>query len=68
MQRWKLLNRKHGLTTKIQIYNVYYGLDLLRCSQEVFQNIVDKITIIDILRLRVLADKEISDVAQLVEV
>lgn len=52
MIRLKKLIQKHGIETNIWNFNKYYGIDLLRCSIEDFQTVLDNISISDAIRFR----------------
>jgi hypothetical protein len=65
MIRLNALNRLHGLSLGIHVYNTYYGLDLLRCPIADFNGILSAITNHDVLRLAAMADKSLQDVLRL---
>jgi hypothetical protein len=64
MLRLKKLNLKHGISASIHVYNVYYGGDLLRCSDADFNAVLNRITHSDILRVRALVDVDVKDLPQ----
>ena len=56
MIRLRKLIVKHGIEANIWDFNRHYGIDLLRCTAEEFQAILDHITITDVLRFRMELD------------
>lgn len=56
MHRLNQLNKLHGIKTTIQVYNSYYNIDLLRCTNNEFNKVLASITVMDVLRISALAD------------
>jgi len=58
MIRLKKLILKHGIDTHIWNFNNYYGIDLLRCSLEEFETVLDSVSISDAIRFRLEMERE----------